>query len=362
MGRLRSAAGLGLLLSIACGGSDGPSGPALEPRPEVQTCLPDLAEGFPQSLSDTGCFADLKSLEPGPDLIPYEVNSALWTDGAFKPRYLVVPSPERVSIDEDGAWSFPDGSVLIKVFGLELEQGKAESRRPVETRFMVRDEGAWRYATYKWNDEGTDAELLDEELTVDYEIQVGGEVVVLEYTFPGHDACTTCHGRAIDDVLGPKTSQLNRDRNYDGFVQNQITAMGLIDLLDFGEPETPEPSELARMANPHAGEGSLEERVRAYLDANCAHCHRPGGWAPSDIGLDFRYEVSLERTGLCSPMRYFEWAGIPRVVPGNPEASGLMQRFVLGDALRMPSVGSSVIDPFGTALLSDWITGLDACP
>ncbi|MGB5285581.1 MAG: hypothetical protein WBN29_13795 [Polyangiales bacterium] len=82
------------LFSISCGGDAATlSGPALQPRPEVQTCLPDVTDGMPARLSDTGCFADLKSLEPGPDLIPYDVSSALWTDGAFKPRFMVVPSP-----------------------------------------------------------------------------------------------------------------------------------------------------------------------------------------------------------------------------------------------------------------------------
>ena len=143
MGCARTGGCLVALLLISCG-SDGASrsGPALEPRPDVQTCLPDVSEGMPARLSDTGCFADLKTLEPGPDLIPYEVNSALWTDGAFKPRYMVVPSPEQIAIQEDGSWVFPDGSVLIKVFGFEFDVGDPQSRRAVETRFMVRNGAA----------------------------------------------------------------------------------------------------------------------------------------------------------------------------------------------------------------------------
>ncbi|MGB8328783.1 MAG: hypothetical protein WCE62_01550, partial [Polyangiales bacterium] len=140
------AACVSLLVLIACG-SDGPSGPALPPRPEVQTCLSGVTDAMPARLSDTGCFLDLKSLEPGPDLIPYEVNSPLWTDGAFKPRYMVVPTPQRISIDEDGSWEFPDGSILIKSFGFELQVGEPESRRVVETRFMVRRNGLWEYTT-----------------------------------------------------------------------------------------------------------------------------------------------------------------------------------------------------------------------
>ena len=349
------------LLFVGCG-SDGstPSGPALEPRPEEQTCLVDISEGMPARLSDTGCFDDLKTLEPGPDLIPYEVNSALWTDGAFKPRYMVVPSTERITIREDDSWGFPDGSVLIKVFGFEFEKGDPQSRRAVETRFMVRREGSWEYATYEWNDEGTEGALLEERKTV--ELTIDGEA--LEYLFPEYDDCVTCHGAAIDDVLGPKTGQLNRDRQYDLVVANQLVAMAEIDLFALGDDEEIDPDAEPRMANPKMGEGTLEARARAYLDTNCAHCHRPDGYASTgDHGLDLRYEVSLDETGLCDPMRYFtQWEGLPRVAPGDPDGSGVVQRFVVEGVLRMPSTGTSVVDPFGLALLRDWIARRETCP
>lgn len=352
---------LALLSLIACGGEE-PSGPALEPRPEVQTCLSDLSAGMPQRLSETGCFQDLASFEPGPDLIPYEVNSALWTDGAFKPRFMVVPSPKRIRIEDGGAWTFPEGSILIKVFGFEFERGDPSSRRPVETRFMVLRDGVWEYTSYQWNEDGTDAERLDEAKTVEYSIQDGNAVSVIEYQYPDYDACITCHGGAINEVLGPKTAQLNREHDYGGVVANQLRAMASIDLLELDAGEDFDPAMEPRMANPRLGEGSLEERARAYLDANCAHCHRPGGWAPSDIGLDLRYEVTLEETGVCASMKYFGWAGRPRVLPGDPEGSGLVQRLTQEDALRMPSLGTSIIDPFGVGLLSDWIARLQTCP
>jgi hypothetical protein len=313
MRRIRFGICLAPLLLIACGDEE-PSGPALEPRPEVQTCLSDLSAGMPQRLSETGCFRDLETLEPGPDLIPYEVNSALWTDGAFKPRFMVLRG------------------------------------------------GVWEYATYQWNDDGTEAELLHATKTVEYSIRDGNAVSVIEYQYPDYDACITCHGAAINEVLGPKTAQLNRERDYGRVVANQLLAMASIDLLELDAGEDLDPMMEPRMANPQSGEGSLGDRVRAYLDANCAHCHRPGGWAPSDIGLDLRHQVALEDTGICAPMKYFAWAGMPRVVPGDPDASGLVQRVTQQDALRMPSLGTSIIDPLGVELLSDWIARLETCP
>ena len=362
---MRAGGCLVAVLLVGCG-NDGSSrsGPALDPRPEVQTCLPDISEGMPARLSDTECFTDLKALEPGPDLIPYEVNAPLWTDGAFKPRYLVVPSPEQITIRADDSWAFPDGTVLIKVFGFEFRKDDPESRRAVETRFMVRRNGAWEYSTYEWNDEGTDAALLEERKVVEYTVEGDSGLEVIEYGFPEYDDCVTCHGSEIDDVLGPKTGQLNRDRDYDGVVANQLVAMAEIDLFELGADEEIDPDTEPRMANPPKGEGTLEEQARAYLDANCAHCHRPGAYADSaEHGLDLRYEVSLADSGICDPMKYFtEWAGLPRVAPGDPDGSGLMQRFVLDGVLRMPSTGTSTIDPFGTALLRDWIARLTTCP
>ncbi|MGB5703593.1 MAG: hypothetical protein WBM48_12310 [Polyangiales bacterium] len=350
------------LLTAACSGEEGASGPALTPRPEVQTCLPDLSLGMPPRLSDTDCFSDLKTLEPGPDLIPYEVSSALWTDGAFKPRYMLVPSTEQIDVRPDGSWGFPERSVLIKAFGFDMEIDGTVTPRLVETRFMVRWQGQWEYATYRWNEEGTDAELLEDGLTVRYSVVQGGVPVALDYTFPSYDACTTCHGADIDEVLGPKTVQMNRERDYDGVVENQLLAMDGIGLLNVGEVEELDPSRLPSMANPQLGQGSLEAQARAYLDANCAHCHRPGGWAPGDIELDLRYQTALEATGLCDPMKYFEWAGMPRVAPRDPDGSGMLARFVREDSLRMPSLATSVVDASGVALLRGWIAQLSACP
>jgi hypothetical protein len=140
--------------------------------------------------------------------------------------------------------------------------------------------------------------------------------------------------------------------------------MAEIDLFELGAEDEIDPNDEPKMANPQKGEGTLDERARAYLDANCAHCHRPSGYAnPGDHGLDLRYELPMEDTGMCEPMKYYPaWAGMPRIAPGNPEGSGIVQRFLVEDVLRMPSIGTSTVDPFGTGLLRDWIARMDTCP
>jgi hypothetical protein len=139
--------------------------------------------------------------------------------------------------------------------------------------------------------------------------------------------------------------------------------MAEIDLLAHETAEEIDPDAEPRMANPHQGEGTLEEQARAYLDANCAHCHRPGGWVDPNLSLDLRYEVPLEDSALCDLMTFPpDLAGIPRIDPGNPQGSGILKRFLREDEQRMPSVGTSIVDPFGTELLRNWIAGLRTCP
>ncbi len=361
-----------LLSCLACS-SEGRDGPALYPRPETQTCLASVTEEMPALLSETGCFlpllptesgevSDVQTLAPAPELIPYEVNAALWSDGTYKPRFIVVPSPDRIRVREDGTWLFPGGSVLIKSFGFEFEKGEQASRRLVETRFMRLRDGQWEFSTYRWNDEGSDAELLSERMTVSFTLRDGKETETVEYGFPEEGDCRTCHGAQISSVLGIKTAQLNREHDYDGVTANQLQAMDDIELLELEVQTELDPASMPRMANPIIGEGSLEAQARAYLDANCAHCHQPDGWAAADIMMDLRYDTPLADSGLCALMLFGEWRGTPRISPGDPGGSGLLQRMSLDNEFRMPSLAVSRPDAHGIGVLEDWVRGREECP
>ncbi len=44
---------------------------------------------------------------------------------------------------------------------------------------------------------------------------------------------------------------------------------------------------------------SIEDRGRAYLAMNCAHCHNPTAWSKAtEREFDFRYETLLSETGI----------------------------------------------------------------
>jgi hypothetical protein len=153
-----------------------------------------------------------------PGVIPYSVNSPLWSDGAHKERFLAVPHKpgEEMKIEYRGSrgWNFPDETVAIKSFALEMEPGNAASRRWVETRLMTRQAGEWAGYSYRWNEEQTDAELVagegaDQEFTLrsgDGSNSVRKQV----WHYPSRTECMVCHSRAANWVLGLSTAQFNR--------------------------------------------------------------------------------------------------------------------------------------------------------
>ena len=49
----------------------------------------------------------------------------------------------------------------MRTFSLELQPGKPESRRRVETQLLHFDGRRWNGYTYQWNDQQTDADLVD---------------------------------------------------------------------------------------------------------------------------------------------------------------------------------------------------------
>jgi hypothetical protein len=63
-------------------------------------------------------------LTPTNALIPYSVNSPLWSDNAHKERFMALPGMSQIDFIEEGAWKFPERAVLVKTFSLDLEAGK----------------------------------------------------------------------------------------------------------------------------------------------------------------------------------------------------------------------------------------------
>lgn len=166
----------------------------LAPGPAPSASGPSAAS-IPEKLSQTGCMLAGDPTQPGPSLIPYDVTSPLWSDGADKARWMALPAGGKISVRPNGDWDLPIGTVLVKTFSL--------AGKRVETRlFMRHDDGGWAGYSYEWNALETDATLLPSSKTK----SVGAQT----WTFPSRGQCMTCHNGAAGGSIGLETAQLDR--------------------------------------------------------------------------------------------------------------------------------------------------------
>jgi uncharacterized repeat protein (TIGR03806 family) len=319
----------------------------------------------PQRLSETGAFADLATLEVSEGVLPYGVQSPLWSDGAYKARWLALPADGTVGFSAQGAWTFPEGTVFIKHFALALDESRPEELRRMETRFWIaaRD-GEFYGAVYKWNEEQRDAELLldavDEELTV-----LGSDGVARQqrYSFPAASACGQCHSESAGRVRGVRTDQLNGDFDYGQARGEPGTAVNQLRTLQglgvFSEP-IGEPAQYPHLVGIADESAPVEERVRSYWDSNCAMCHDD---SPSSASWDARYQVPLaeQRVLMALPRSGAGPDDLRLIYPGDPERS-LLYRRVNSDrpGTRMPPMLRNRVDAAYAELLRTWILSLPA--
>ena len=349
--------------------------PALPQRPEVGFCLagielfddrpgdPNGTIVMPDALSSTGCFEMGDEYRPAPDLVPYRVISPLWSDGVRKERFIALPPGTTIGFRESGAWDFPDGASLIKVFALESEIGNPDSRRAIETRIMTRAAGRWHYTSYMWNDAGTEAFRNELPITVEFEVRDGGIATTIAFDFPSRRGCLACHAGVTGEALGPRTAQLNHEIHYQSGRQNQLHAMEAIGL--FGDPLPGNVDAMPRFIDPGDTDTSLEARARSYLHGNCAHCHMPGGYNSTAVDIDLRSDVPLAEARICGQATnhpIFAEEGALVIDPGNPAGSNLYRRMIGNGISKMPPSGRSLSDPLGSELTREWIERLVECP
>jgi hypothetical protein len=108
--------------------------------------------------------------------------------------------------------------------------------------------------------------------------------------------------------------------------------------------------------------GTVEQRARAFLDVNCAHCHSEKGGAHS-TGLVLRYdETDPHVYGVCkNPVAAGKATGGLQydIVPGQPDQSIMVFRLSSTEpGIMMPEIGRSLVQKEAVDLISQWITGL----
>jgi len=110
-------------------------------------------------------------------------------------------------------------------------------------------------------------------------------------------------------------------------------------------------------------EAALEGRARAYLDINCAHCHKSSGSASnSGLWLDWNVKDPVKWGVGKHPTAAGRGSGDSLVViaPGFPEKSIMTYRMESREAgVAMPELGRALSDEEGVALIEAWIARME---
>ena len=219
------------------------------------------------------------------------------------------------------------------------------ARKRLETRLLVRNaDGAVYGVTYKWRDDNSDADLLPGALNEDIPIITStGATRIQTWSYPSRGQCLFCHNSAPSYVLGVKTHQLNGDFTYPetGRTDNQVRTFAHLGLLN----PTPNEADIPNFPQVGPGDGyqrPVQYRMRSWIDANCSHCHRPGGPGP---GYDGRLYTPLESQDLIN--NYVRFRDI--------EGSELYQRDNALDDTKMPPLAKNLVHEAAMANLRQWI-------
>ena len=320
----------------------------------------DQPHPFPRKLSDTGLFASVADLQPAPGVVPYTVNVPLWSDGADKDRLLALPGESTMTFQPDAPWTFPDKTVLVKTFSLETELDNPASSRRLETRILTLQGKNWAGYTYVWNDDQTDADLLGPgPLKRDYTIHdpdAPNQTRTQTWYFPSRADCRLCHNGSYK-VIGVNTAQINRHYGHGQGPANQLATFQSLGL--FAEPLPDELDELPRLTPLDDESASIDSRVRSYLHANCAHCHRYKGGGNSDFKL--LANLPLNETGTLDVPPLHDALGLDNarlIAPGEPDRSLILHRMTTTARGRMPQIATSQVDDAAVSLLRRWIEEL----
>lgn len=309
---------------------------------------------FPRRLSETGLFAECASLSPAPGVIAYSISAEPWADGASAARHVALPGESL--IDTTAApWKFPPGAVLAKTVSLPLDREQPTVLTRLETQVLHFDGRDWRGYTYAWNDEQTDAELVDatgaeRELTI-RDAQSPQKRRRQTWHLPSRAQCVLCHNTMAGSVLGFTAAQLNKTHADPGGTDDQLHALTSAKFLS-----GPFAVDAPKLVDPRETAADLHQRARSYLHANCSHCHRRHGGGTAAIEL--LYELPLETTHAVDErptQGTFGIHGAKVIAPGDPYRSVLFYRMAKLGRGRMPHLGSELVDEQGLALLHDWI-------
>ncbi len=315
-------------------------------------------------LSDYNFFlGNLKDLSPNNRVFPYDVITPLFSDYAKKKRFIWMPEGSSATYNGDHEiLQFPEGTVMIKNFYYEGVQPQNE-KKIIETRLIYLKNGEWKFAEYVWNDEQTEAtfDLNGQVKNIEW-IDENDELRSVAYRIPSEVECFTCHKKNnISSPIGPKPQNLNRDLTYSNGVFNQLAFWKNQGLIS-GEL----PSDISTVVDWTDTSKPLKDRVRAYVDMNCAHCHREGSHCDyRPIRLAWNETENDQNLGVCVAPQEFVAPALTHIIArGNVNRSMMYFRINTTQVqYRMPLLGRTLIHEEAVSLFNQYISSLGPiCP
>lgn len=307
-----------------------------------------LGETLPPKLSDFRLLSGRQGMTPNARVIPYTLNTPLFSDYAEKFRFIYVPRGKAIAFASGGVPQFPTGTVLIKSFGYPADYRQPDNDvRIRETRLLIKRPGGWIALPYIWNADGSEATLQRAGKRIDVSwIHTDGSRRAISYAVPNVNQCKGCHDDGAGGLapIGPKA------RNMSGAQMEHWRKSGILKGFASGYRALP------RWDDPAA---PVEARARAYLDVNCGHCHNPKGPANTS-GLWLNWEQPADTNlGLYKrPTAAGRGSGDNEfaIAPGHPDKSILTYRMKsLDPGIAMPELGRATVHEEGVALLDRWI-------
>jgi len=328
----------------------------------------DPAQPFCELLSSYRFFlGDGSTQEPNGGVLPYDLNTPLFSDYALKHRFVWMPPGTAATYSGRDSFTFPLGTVIIKTFAYPADyRDPSLGETLIETRLLVRRANGWDPITYLWNAEQTVARrrVIGARVPMTW-IQPDGEERSVTFHVPNTNQCKECHEEhnGVVAPLGPKARNLNRDYAYADGTENQLTRWSEVGYLT-GAPAPESAPRLAVFDDPSSG--TVDARARAYIDVNCGHCHNPSGLArTSGLYLNIE-EMDPSRLGVCKPPVAAGQGSGDREVdifPGAPELSIFTYRMESIEAgVAMPELGRQTVHDEALEVIRQWIVELPYPP
>ena len=312
-------------------------------------------------LSDYNFFKKIETQIPNENVIPYHLASPLFSDYTYKFRFVSMPNGEFAQYNYNEVFNFPVGTKIIKTFAYPVDNRDLSlGFQLLETRLLIKDKNGWYPLSYIWKENQDDAELKYIGKTINAKwIDKNGVEQVNRYRVPNINQCGSCHNlNKVIMPIGPKGRNLDVDFFYQHGMENQIDYWDKINILENIPSDRKNPTAIWNLESE-----TIENRARAYLDINCAHCHREGGSAGNSGFYLSHEETNNTSLGIMKkPVAAGRGSGGLKYVikPGISEESILLYRMASTDpGVMMPELSRNMEHKEAIPLIKEWIDSIN---